>query len=343
MLQVSDLHIQFDTDAGVVHAVRGVSFDVQKGETLAIVGESGCGKSVLCKGLLGLLPPNAHVTQGEVRLKGQTLTQLSEKALCAVRGRRIAMVFQDPQSALDPSMSIGGQLVESIRCGRRCTRREAYEQAVAWLQRVGIDHAKARMHEHACALSGGMRQRCVIAMALCQSPDVLVVDEPTTALDVTVQAQILSLLRALQRETGVAIVFITHDLSVVAQIAHRVAVMYAGQVVEMGTVQDVFYDPRHPYTWGLLAALPQAQARGKLFSIPGAPPDLLRPMTGDAFAPRNPYALNIDFAKAPPAFAVSETHWARTWLLHPDAPRVECPVCVRDGRVHVAESGWSHG
>lgn len=343
MLQVSDLHIQFDTAAGVVHAVRGVSFDLQKGETLAIVGESGCGKSVLCKGLLGLLPQNARVAQGAVRLDGQDLTQLTEKALCAVRGKRIAMVFQDPQSALDPSMSIGNQLVEAIRCGRRCTRRQAWAQAVAWLQRVGIDEAELRMHEPPHAFSGGMRQRCVIAMALCQSPDVLVVDEPTTALDVTVQAQILALLQQLQRETGVAILFITHDLSVVAQIAHRVAVMYAGQIVEMGKVQEVFYDPRHPYTWGLFAALPQAQTRERLFSIPGAPPDLLQPICGDAFAPRNPYALQIDFEKAPPAFAVSDTHWARTWLLYPDAPQVACPVRVQDGRVLVAQDGWSHG
>lgn len=343
MLQVSDLHVQFNTAAGVVHAVRGVSFNLQKGETLAIVGESGCGKSVLCKGLLGLLPPNARVTQGTVRLDGQALTQLSEKALCAVRGKRIAMVFQDPQSALDPSMSIGKQLIESIRCGQRCSRREAWAQAVTWLQRVGIDRAELRMHEHPHAFSGGMRQRCVIAMALCQSPDVLVVDEPTTALDVTVQAQILLLLRRLQRETGVAILFITHDLSVVAQMAHRVAVMYAGQIVEMGTVQDLFYDPRHPYTWGLLAALPQAHRRGQLFSIPGTPPDLLQPICGDAFAPRNPYALRIDFEQEPPAFAVSDTHWARTWLLHPDAPRVTCPVRVQHGRVQLLEGGWPHG
>ncbi|WP_195269742.1 ABC transporter ATP-binding protein [Eubacterium sp. 1001713B170207_170306_E7] len=334
LLDIKNLSVNIDTDQGCVHAVRDVSLTLKPGETLAIVGESGCGKSVFCKSILGILPVRARVAGGAVLFKGRELTGLPEKALEAVRGKEIAMIFQDPVSSLNPTMSIGSQIVEAVRAHQKLDKAEARKLAVSLMEQVGIDMAQKRFDQYPHQFSGGMLQRSVIAMALACGPDILIADEPTTALDVTIQSQILKLLKEIQKRTGVAILFITHDLGVVARMADRVAVMYAGRLVELGTVDDIFYDPRHPYTWGLLSSLPSTDGDEETLNpIPGTPPDLINPPRGDAFAPRNPYALAIDYEEAPPMFKISGTHYAATWLLDPRAPRIEPPVSVENGRV----------
>ncbi|TKD71896.1 ABC transporter ATP-binding protein [Pseudalkalibacillus hwajinpoensis] len=331
ILEVNDLHVSFDTFAGEVKAVRGVNFHLNKGETLAIVGESGSGKSVTSKAVMGLIPnPPGRIKQGEIKFGDRDLAQLPEKEMQKIRGSEISMIFQDPMTSLNPTMTIGKQIMEGLIKHQNMSNSEAKERAIELLKLVGIPNAEGRVTEYPHQFSGGMRQRVVIAIALACNPRVLIADEPTTALDVTIQAQILELLNDLQEKMGTSIIFITHDLGVVANIADRVAVMYAGKIVETGTVDEIFYNPQHPYTWGLLGSMPSLDSTDEeLIAIPGSPPDLLDPPKGDAFAPRNPYAMQIDTEMEPPLFKVSDTHYAATWLLHEKAPKVEPPAAIK--------------
>lgn len=328
ILEVDNLNVSFHTFAGEVRAIRGVSFELYKGETLAIVGESGSGKSVSSKAIMGLLPPrNSEITNGSIKFKGNDLVKYSEKKMQKVRGKEIAMIFQDPMTSLNPTIPIGKQIMEPLRKHQGMNRDAARSRAIELLELVGIPDAEKRLKEYPHQYSGGMRQRVVIAIALACDPEVLIADEPTTALDVTIQAQILELLKEIQEKTGTAVIFITHDLGVVASIADRVAVMYAGEIVEIGTVDEIFYNPKHPYTWGLISSMPSLESSTEsLYAIPGSPPDLLIPPKGDAFAARNEFAMKIDSEQKPPLFKVSDTHFAATWLLHPDAPKVEAPA-----------------
>lgn len=332
LLQLEDLHITFATPAGQVQAVRGVDLELHAGETLAIVGESGCGKSVLCRSILRLLPDNARIT-GRILLEGRDIVPCSERQMRAVRGPQAAMLFQDPMASLNPTLPVGDQIMEALRRHRRMRPEQARQRALELLELVGIDDPEARMRLQPHYFSGGMRQRCVLAIALALGPRILLADEPTTALDVTVQARMLDLLRDVQRKTGVGIILVSHDLGVVARVADRVAVMYAGRLVETGSAADVFYDPRHPYTWGLLGALPALAVRsGQLRGIPGMPPSLLDPPPGDAFAERNAWAMKVDYQRMPPFFEVGPGHKAATWLLHPQAPKVEPPLHITPGQ-----------
>ena len=331
ILTVRNLDITFHTNAGNVHALRGVNFDVPEGKTVALVGESGSGKSVTMKAVTGLLDSNATVNSGQIFYSGGgrsvDLLTLPKKTLRReINGQQIAMVFQDPMTSLDPTMQIGDQITEGLLLHRKISVANARKRAVELLNLVGIPEARQRMKNYPHQLSGGMRQRIVIACALSCEPKILICDEPTTALDVTIQARILDLIRDLQAQMGLSVIYITHDLGVVAKVADFVNVMYAGKIVEVGTVEEIFYDPRHPYTWGLLAARPDLETDDeRLYSIPGSPPNLLHEPTGDAFAARNKFAMKIDERAAPPLFQVSETHFAATWLLHPDAPKVDLP------------------
>ncbi|MBW4839264.1 MAG: ABC transporter ATP-binding protein, partial [Paenibacillaceae bacterium] len=298
LLEVKDLAISFNTREGEVQAIRGVSFHVDKGETLAIVGESGSGKSVTSQAVMQLVPwPQGRYKRGEIWFDGQELIGKTEKQMQRIRGKEIGMIFQDPMTSLNPTMKVGKQITEVLHTHEQMSKDAAYQRAVELLGLVGIPSPERRFHQYPHEFSGGMRQRVVIAIALAANPKLLIADEPTTALDVTIQAQILELMKELQRKIGTAIIFITHDLGVVAKMADRVAVMYAGQIVESGTAEEIFYDPRHPYTWGLLASMPSLDGHdgGKLSAIPGTPPDLIRPPKGDAFALRSSYAMKIDF------------------------------------------------
>ncbi|MBO1578078.1 ABC transporter ATP-binding protein [Bacillus pfraonensis] len=343
LLEVKDLQVSFDTHAGEVQAVRGVTFDLKKGETLAIVGESGSGKSVTSKALMGLIPnPPGRIKNGEIVFDGRDLTKLTEKEMQQVRGKEIAMIFQDPMTSLNPTMTIGNQIMEGLIKHQGMSKADARKVALELLDLVGIPNPEARLKQYPHQFSGGMRQRVVIAMALACNPKLLIADEPTTALDVTIQAQILELMKDIQQKTEAAIIFITHDLGVVANVADRVAVMYAGKVVEIGTVDEIFYNPKHPYTWGLIASMPSLDgSEEELYAIPGTPPDLLKPPKGDAFAPRNPQALKIDFEMEPPLFKVSDTHYAATWLLHEQAPEVQPPEVVQK-RILQMKAGEQH-
>ncbi len=325
ILDVQDLRVSFHTYSGKVQAVRGVSFDLQRGETLAIVGESGSGKSVTTKAIMGVLPKNAVVEAGSILYRGQDLTKLTEAEFHKIRGKQIGLIFQDPLSALNPIMRIGNQIMESLRFQQGLSRSEARKQALKLMEAVSIPEPEVRIDQYPFQFSGGMRQRIVIAIALAGNPEILICDEPTTALDVTVQSTILELVNKIKRERGLSVIFITHDLGVVANMADRICVMYAGKIVEYGTSEEVFYSPAHPYTWALLSSMPDLEAKERLFSIPGTPPNMLHPPEGDAFSPRNPYAMQIDFMQEPPFFKLSDTHYAATWLLHPDAPYVEMP------------------
>ena len=340
ILRIKDLDISFRTNAGVVHAIRGVNLDLQKGETVAIVGESGSGKSVTMKAAVGLLDSNATVNRGEILYtyeeNGREVTvdllKLTKKQLrTGYNGQRLAMVFQDPMTSLDPTMTIGKQIMEGMLLHKHMPREQAKARAIELLQLVGITDAEKRFRHYPHQLSGGMRQRVVIAIALSADPDILICDEPTTALDVTIQAKILELIKDIQKKMDLSVIYITHDLGVVAKVADYVNVMYAGKIVEVGNVEEIFYDPRHPYTWGLLSAMPDLDtADDRLYSIPGSPPNLLHEPVGDAFAARNQFALVIDKKADPPLFKVSETHYAATWLLHPDAPAIEMPRELRE-------------
>lgn len=331
ILDVKNLHVDFRVEQGTVKAIRGVDFQLRAGETIAIVGESGSGKSVTSKAIMGLLAQNGVITEGRISLFGQDITKLSEKEYLKIRGSQIAMIFQDPMTSLNPTMSIGAQLMEGIRLHQSMDKKSAREEAMRLLELVGISEPEKRLKQYPHQFSGGMRQRIVIAIALGCNPKVLIADEPTTALDVTIQAQIIELIKDIQKKTGVAVIFITHDLGVVANVADYVSVMYAGKIVEKGTVDEIFYEPRHPYTWGLLASMPSVDSvNGELFAIPGTPPNLLSPPKGDAFAARNKWALDIDFVEQPPMFKITNTHYAATWLLDERAPKVEIPDIVKN-------------
>ena len=329
MLQVEHLTVHFRTAGGQVQAVRDLSFALEPGRTLAIVGESGSGKSVTSKAIMGILPGNAQVMGGNILYRGQDLLQLSEAELCRIRGDEIAMIFQDPLSSLNPIMPIGKQITEAMRLkNKTMTRAVAKQTALELMAEVGIPDPAKRYRQYPFEFSGGMRQRIVIAIALAAQPRVLICDEPTTALDVTIQAQILELIDRLKQRHQLSVIFITHDLGVVAKMADDIGVMYAGQMVEYGTAEEIFYDPRHPYTWALLGSMPDLQTRNALEAIAGTPPNMIHPPKGDAFARRSRYAMAIDLERQPPKFWVSDTHWAATWLLHPDAPKVELPEAV---------------
>ncbi len=445
---VEDLTVSFKTVNGMVRAVRGVSFDLNEGETLAIVGESGSGKSVSSRAIMGILAGNGVIDKGAIIYEGQDLTKVTEEEFHAVRGNKIGMIFQDPLSSLNPIMRIGKQITEGLLLNgnhlknrvheaireqkavyaglnlkiqnlktllhteaitkedytaqvkvikdemhkmkaeihkskkeatakvkedykaekvrvaaeiakvkeqlahttgeesklleekiadlkeglkryAKVTKKEAYEKAIQVMSEVGIPEPEKRIKQYPFQFSGGMRQRIVIAIALTADPDVLICDEPTTALDVTIQAQILELIQRIQSERQLSVIFITHDLGVVANVADRIAVMYAGKIVELGTSEDIFYDPRHPYTWALLSSMPDLTTSERLSTIPGTPPNMLFPPKGDAFAERNKYAMKVDFEAQPPMFKVSETHSAATWMLHEDAPAVELPATIQ--------------
>lgn len=331
LLEIDGLSVSFRTYRGVLEGLHDVSWQVYPGETVGIVGESGCGKSITAQSAMKLLPEEtAMYTNGHIYWDGRDILPLREKEMNALRGRQMAMVFQDPMTSLNPVLTIGSQIREGLDAAKFNSRRERDERALALLQAVGITNPEKRLGQYPHELSGGMRQRCLIAMALAGEPRLLFADEPTTALDVTIQAQILDLIRSLQKELNMTVVYITHDLGVVANVADRVAVMYAGQIVEYGMVEEIFYDAWHPYTWALLSALPQLGVKGEaLPTIDGTPPNLFNEVKGDAFAPRNKRALAIDFVEEPPFFEVSPTHKAKTWYLDPRAPKIEQPDSIR--------------
>lgn len=328
LLEVKNLSVGFQTSDGEVQAVRDVSFSLKAGEVLAIVGESGCGKSVLCKTIMKLLPKTAKVKSGSISIEGTDITNYSEREMQKLRGSLFSMVFQDPMTSLNPTIPIGKQIAEAIRIhDRKLTGQQIYDRVIELMELVGIDQPHERYKLYPYNFSGGMRQRSVMAIALASNPRILFADEPTTALDVTIQAQILDLLREVQEKLGTATVLVSHDLGVVARVADRVAVMYAGKIVEIGTAEEIYYDPRHPYTWGLMQALPAlSKGRGSLHTIPGMPPTLIDPPKGDAFACRNEYALAIDYEEMPPMFRITDTHYAATWLLDERAPKIIPPV-----------------
>lgn len=333
ILTVKNLDITFRTNAGNIHAIRDVNLELLRGKTLAIVGESGSGKSVTMKAVTGLLDSNSVINSGNIfynydQDKTVDLLTLSKKDLRKnFNGQHIAMIFQDPMTSLNPTMQIGDQIIEGMLLHTNISEADARKKAVDLLNRVGIIDAEKRMKNYPHQLSGGMRQRIVIAIALSCEPKILICDEPTTALDVTIQAKILELIKNLQKQMGLSVIFITHDLGVVAKVADFVNVMYAGKVIEVGTAEDIFYDPRHPYTWGLLSAMPDLETHDdRLYSIPGSPPNLLHEPVGDAFAARNKFAMKIDEKLEPPMFKISETHYAATWLLHPNAPKIDMPT-----------------
>lgn len=336
LLSVKDLRINFATFAGELQAIRGVEFDLYRGETLAIVGESGSGKTVTVRSIMGLLSKNAIVEKGEIIYRDKDLFQYSTKQMEAIRGQEIAMIFQDPMTSLNPTLTIGKQITEILEKKRQMNRSQAVDEAINLLSLCGIPNPKERLKQYPHEFSGGQRQRIVIAIALAGDPAILIADEPTTALDVTIQAQIIELFKRIQAEKQMTIIFITHDLGVVANVADRVAVMYAGKIVEMGSVDDIYYNPQHPYTWGLLNSMPTPDSKERLYAIPGTPPDLLNPPQGDAFAFRNEYALAIDFVKEPPLFQVSSNHYAATWLLHPKAPSIKVPETIQKRYDHYA-------
>lgn len=335
VLEIKDLAISFKTHGGKLKAVRGIDFDLYRGETVAIVGESGSGKSVTVKAIMGILSKNGTIESGEINYTYQdkethvtkNILEFSKKQMRqTINGKRIAMIFQDPMTSLDPTMSIGNQIMEGMRTHYKTPKKEAYEKAVRLLELVGITNPEERMKSYPHHLSGGMRQRIVIAIALACDPDVLICDEPTTALDVTIQAKILELIKDIQKKTGISVIYITHDLGVVAKVADYVNVMYAGKIVEKGTTDEIFYNPQHPYTWGLLLAMPDLNTNTtKLYSIPGNPPNMARDIQGDPFYPRNAYALNIDKEKEPELVKVTDSHYAATWLLSENSPEYTLP------------------
>lgn len=343
ILKIRDLNISFKTDSGKVNAIRGVDLDLYKGETIAIVGESGSGKSVTTKAIMGILAGNGTIDSGSIdyvwydeytgERQTRDIVKMSEKEIQKeIRGRKIAMVFQDPMTSLDPTMTIGKQIMEPMIYHYHKSKEEAYAKSLELLELVGITDAPKRMKNYPHQLSGGMRQRIVIAIALSCDPYVLICDEPTTALDVTIQAKILELIKDIQKKKELSVIYITHDLGVVAKVADFINVMYAGKIIESGTIDEIFYDPRHPYTWGLLSAMPDLDTDDEeLYAIPGTPPNLAQEVIGDAFAPRNKYALNIDLRKEPPMFNVpgSSTHKVASWLMHEKAPKIEMPESLK--------------
>lgn len=339
LLEVKDLRVSFFTPAGEVKAVSGISYDLDYDEVMGIVGESGSGKSQEAYSIMGLLQSPGKVIGGSITFEGRDVLAFSKKEMASFRGSEVAMIFQNPMTCLNPVYTVGNQLIEALRAhDKKISKADAAKRAMEMLELVGINNVAKRMKQYPHEFSGGMRQRVMIAMGLICHPKLLIADEPTTALDVTIQAQILDLIKQLQKKLDLTTIYITHDLGVVANVADRIAVMYAGDIVEVGRCEEVFYDPKHPYTWALLSSLPQLGVKGQeLYSIKGTPPNLFQEVKGDAFAPRNPRALNIDFVERPPFFEVSPTHKARTWLLDPRAPKVEPPELIR----HLRQQGGS--
>ena len=332
ILSARNLEVKFKVRDRVLTAIRNISMDFEEGKVVAIVGESGSGKSVFTKTFTGMLEINGEITSGEIWFEGQDLAKITKDSEWEkIRGKKIATVFQDPMTSLNPVKTIGDQISEVIIKHQGKSKAEAKKMAIEMMEKVGIREADKRYDEYPFMYSGGMRQRIVIAIALACRPEILICDEPTTALDVTIQAQIIRLIKDLSEEYGFTTIYITHDLGVVANVADVVAVMYAGQIIEYGNVDEIFYDSRHPYTWGLLSSLPQLGEKGEdLFAIRGTPPSLFEAVWGDAFAPRSNYAMKIDYVQEPPFFKVTDTHYAKTWLLDPRAPKVEPPAAVKE-------------
>ncbi len=332
ILSVKNLEVKFKVRDRVLKAIRNISLDFEANKVVAIVGESGSGKSVFTKTFTGMLDLNGEVSNGEIWFEGENLLNLKKDSDWEkIRGKKIATVFQDPMTSLNPVRTIGYQISEVIMKHQGKSKEEAKKEAIELMTRVGIYDAERRYDEYPFMYSGGMRQRIVIAIALACHPKILICDEPTTALDVTIQAQIIRLIKELSHEYNFTTIYITHDLGVVANVADVVAVMYAGQIIEYGNVDEIFYDPKHPYTWGLLSSLPQLGEKGEeLFAIRGTPPSLFEEVKGDAFAPRSNYAMKIDFEQEPPFFKVSDSHYAKTWLLDPRAPKVEPPEGIKN-------------
>lgn len=328
LLEVKNLETSFKTSAGEVHAVRGVTFDLEKGEALGIVGESGCGKSVTMMSIMRLLADNGRLSGGEIYFDGKNISNAKESVMETIRGNDIGMIFQDPMTSLNPVYTIGEQLIEPLLKHRKISRAEATKEAIKMLGMVGIPSPEKRMKQYPHEFSGGMRQRAMIAMSLICRPKLIIADEPTTALDVTIQAQILDLMKDLKEKLDTAIILITHDLGVVADVCTKINVMYGGIIVETGTTEDIFYRGKHPYTWGLLRSVPNPKedVKEKLIPIEGQPPDLLKPPVGCPFAPRCDYAMKICIQKQPQLFEVGEKHQAACWLCHEDAPKVESPI-----------------
>ena len=338
ILSVQDLRVSFRAYGGIVQALRGISLELKKGETLAIVGESGSGKSVTSKAIMGILPMNASIDEGSIMYDGMDLTRVDESRMHEIRGKRIGLVFQDPLSSLNPIMKVGKQIME-VLTRQGMSKARARGQALQLMRDVGIPEPERRIDQYPFQFSGGMRQRIVIAIALAGNPEILICDEPTTALDVTVQARILELINKIRAERNLSVIFITHDMGVVAQMADRICVMYAGKVVETGTAEEIFFEPAHPYTWALLSSMPDLETKERLEAIPGTPPNMIHPPKGDAFAVRNRYALEIDYEMEPPMFRLSPTHMAATWLLHPDAPKVDMPESLKERIRRMKEAG----
>ena len=341
ILTVRNLSISFKTTAGNVNAIRGVDLDLKRGETIAIVGESGSGKSVTNKAIMGILDSNAIINSGTIeftyyrdkehKVTCDILKMKKQDIRRHINGKRIAMIFQDPMTSLDPTMQIGRQIMEGMMWHYNTPKGEAYNKSLKLLEEVGIKDASKRMKNYPHQLSGGMRQRVVIAIALACNPDLLICDEPTTALDVTIQAKIIELIKQIQIERNISVIYITHDLGVVAKVADYVNVMYAGKIVEKGTANEIYFEPLHPYTWGLLSAMPDLEASDdRLYTIPGSPPNLLHQVKGDAYAPRNIFALNIDSRIEPPVFKVTDTHFVSSWLLDKRAPKIEMPPVLKE-------------
>ena len=325
VLSVKDLNVKFTLRGQILHAIRGISLDVYQGESLAIVGESGSGKSVFVKCAMGLLDANGYIDGGSILYNGMDLTKFqTDKDWLKIRGKEIAMVFQDPMTSLNPLKTIGKQIQEAVELHQGLKGKDAYKAVLEVLSDVGIDDPERRYKQYPHEFSGGMRQRAMIAMALACQPELLIADEPTTALDVTIQAQVLRLLKKLQDQTGTSIILITHDLGVVASSCSRIIVMYGGQIMETGKVSDIFYSPRHPYTMGLLKSIPKVgQGNQRLESIPGTPPDMLNPPKGCPFYPRCEFAMQVCREQSVPEFQAGEEHCVRCWLCHPEAPKPE--------------------
>ncbi len=335
ILEVENLHVSFHTYAGEVKAVRGVSFVLNRGETLAFVGESGCGKSVTAKSIMRLLKPPAAEIKPESRIicDGKDVMKMTGKELYAFRGDEISMIFQDPMTSLNPTMKVGKQIMESLMLHRHMKKKEARQEAIRMLKMVNIPSAEQRVDSYPHELSGGMRQRVMIAMALACHPKILIADEPTTALDVTIQAQIMDLMKELKEKMNTAIILVTHDLGVVANFADRIQVMYAGQVMERGTAKEIFYESKHPYTWALLSSVPKVstESKGDLYALKGTPPDLILPLEECPFASRCEYCMRICKERNPMETSLSDTHKVSCWLMHPKAPKVKS-FYDREGR-----------
>lgn len=327
ILEVKDLNVSFHTYAGEVKAVRGVNFHLNKGETLAIVGESGCGKTVTAKAILRLLktPPAEIKPNSQILFSGEDVVKMDKKRLLSYRGEDVSMIFQDPMTSLNPTMTVGKQIIESLKIHKGMNKKGAEQESIRLLKLVNIPNAEQRVKQYPHELSGGMRQRVMIAIALSCNPKILLADEPTTALDVTIQAQIIDLLSELKDKFDTSIILVTHDLGVVANFADRIQVMYAGSIIETGIKEEIFYNSQHPYTWALLNSVPSIDKKNKeeLYSLGGTPPDLILPLQGCPFASRCEHAMEICKERRPEESCLSDSHKVSCWLQHPDAPKVE--------------------